>query len=231
MRDSNPRRLSQLIYSQIPLAAWVTRHALPTDVFTNRVRASQDNGICTSPWHARRLGTHDRQEVSGYHGEMADSSFDIVSKVDPMELENAVNQAHKELSQRYDFKGVDAKLEKNASGIVMEANSEERVKAVLDVLQSKLVKRGISLKSLEIGEPTLSGKIYRLGATVKEGISGENAKKVTALIRQDGPKSVKASIQGDEIRVSSKSRDDLQQTISLLKSADLDIDLQFVNYR
>ena len=231
MRDSNPRRLSQLIYSQIPLAAWVTRHALPTDVFTNRVRASQDNGIYTSPCHARRLWTHDRQEVSGYHGEMADSSFDIVSKVDPMELENAVNQAHKELTQRYDFKGVDAKLEKNATGIVMEANTEERVKAVLDVLQSKLVKRGISLKSLEMGEPMLSGKIYRLGATIKDGISGENAKKVTALIRQDGPKTVKASIQGDEIRVSSKSRDDLQQTIALLKSADLDIDLQFVNYR
>jgi len=166
-----------------------------------------------------------------YHGRMADSSFDIVSKVDPMELENAVNQAHKELSQRYDFKGVEAKLEKNASGIVMEANSEERVKAVLDVLQSKLVKRGISLKSLEIGEPVLSGKIYRLGATLKDGISGENAKKVTALIRQDAPKSIKASIQGDEIRVSSKSRDDLQATIALLKSADLDIDLQFVNYR
>ncbi|MEY2900877.1 MAG: hypothetical protein RL247_1043 [Actinomycetota bacterium] len=162
---------------------------------------------------------------------MADSSFDIVSKVDPMELDNAVNQAQKELAQRYDFKGVDAKLEKNASGIVMEANSEERVKAVLDVLQSKLVKRGISLKSLEVSEPTLSGKIYRLGATIKNGISGENAKKVSAVIRNEGPKSVKANIQGDEIRVTSKSRDDLQAVIALLKSADLDIDLQFVNYR
>ena len=169
--------------------------------------------------------------LSGYHGQMADSSFDIVSKVDPMELENAVNQAHKELTQRYDFKGVDAKLEKNASGIDMEANTEERVKAVLDVLQSKLVKRGISLKSLEMGDPVLSGKIYRLNAAIKDGISGENAKKVTALIRQDGPKTVKATIQGDEIRVSSKSRDDLQQTIALLKAADLDIDLQFINYR
>ena len=183
--------------------------------------------------HVQRVDrrTRDLVRVSGYHGEMADSSFDIVSKVDPMELENAVNQAHKELTQRYDFKGVDAKLEKNSTGIVMEANSEERVKAVLDVLQSKLVKRGISLKSLEMGEPVLSGKIYRLAATIKDGISGENAKKVTALIRQDGPKTTKATIQGDEIRVSSKSRDDLQATIALLKSADLDIDLQFVNYR
>ena len=162
---------------------------------------------------------------------MADSSFDIVSKVDPMELDNAVNQAQKELAQRYDFKGVEAKLEKTAAGIVMEANSEERVKAVLDVLQSKLVKRGISLKSLDVGEPALSGKIYRVGATIKNGISGENAKKVSAVIRNEGPKSVKANIQGDEIRVTSKSRDDLQAVIALLKSADLDIDLQFVNYR
>ena len=87
------------------------------------------------------------------------------------------------------------------------------------------------MKSLEMGDPFLSGKIYRLAATIKDGISGDNAKKVTALIRQDGPKTVKATIQGDEIRVSSKSRDDLQQTIALLKSADLEIDLQFVNYR
>ena len=162
---------------------------------------------------------------------MADSSFDIVSKVDPMELDNALNQAHKELTQRYDFKGVEAKLEKNASGIVMEANTEERVKAVLDVLQSKLVKRGISLKSLDIGEPVLSGKIYRLAATVKDGISAENAKKITALIRQEAPKTVKATIQGQEIRVTSKSRDDLQATIALVRSADVEIDVQCVNYR
>jgi len=162
---------------------------------------------------------------------MADSSFDIVSKVDPMELDNALNQAHKELTQRYDFKGVEAKLEKNASGIVMEANTEERVKAVLDVLQSKLVKRGISLKSLDIGEPVLSGKIYRLAATVKDGISAENAKKITALIRQEAPKTVKATVQGQEIRVTSKSRDDLQATIALVRSADVEIDVQCVNYR
>jgi uncharacterized protein YajQ (UPF0234 family) len=148
-----------------------------------------------------------------------------------MELDNALNQAHKELTQRYDFKGVEAKLEKNASGIVMEANTEERVKAVLDVLQSKLVKRGISLKSLDIGEPVLSGKIYRLAATVKDGISAENAKKITALIRQEAPKTVKATIQGPEIRVTSKSRDDLQATIALVRSADVEIDVQCVNYR
>jgi cyclic-di-GMP-binding protein len=162
---------------------------------------------------------------------MADSSFDIVSKVDPMELENAVNQAHKELSQRYDFKGVDASIEKTGDGIVLEANTEERVKAVLDVLQSKLVKRGISLKSLDMSNPVLSGKIYRMSGSMKNGISSENAKKITALIRAEGPKTVKAQIQGDEVRVSSKSRDDLQAVISLIKGADLDIDTQFINYR
>jgi len=162
---------------------------------------------------------------------MADSSFDIVSKVDPMELENAVNQAHKELTQRYDFKGVDANIEKSGDTIALQANSEERVKAVLDVLQSKLVKRGISLKSLDTSEPALSGKVYKISATIKDGISSENAKKISALIRAEGPKTVKAQIQGDEVRVSSKSRDDLQQVIALVKGADLDIDTQFVNYR
>lgn len=173
----------------------------------------------------------DLEEHSGYHGEMADSSFDIVSKVDSMELDNAVNQAQKELTQRYDFKGVDAEIQHTQAGIVMQANSEERVKAVLDVLQSKLVKRGISLKSLDTSDPVLSGKLYKISGTLKNGISGENAKKITALIRNEGPKTVKTQIQGDEVRVTSKSRDDLQEVIALLKGADLDIDVQFVNYR
>jgi uncharacterized protein YajQ (UPF0234 family) len=94
-----------------------------------------------------------------------------------------------------------------------------------------LVKRGISLKSLDTGEPVLSGKIYRLTAQLKNGISGENAKKITALLRAEGPKTVKANIQGDEVRVSSKSRDDLQAVIALIKGADLDFDTQFINYR
>lgn len=148
-----------------------------------------------------------------------------------MELENAVNQAHKELSQRYDFKGVDANIEKSGDTISLQANSEERVKAVLDVLQSKLVKRGISLKSLDTGEPALSGKVYKISASITDGISSENAKKISALIRAEGPKTVKAQIQGDEVRVSSKNRDDLQQVIALVRGADLDFDTQFVNYR
>ena len=162
---------------------------------------------------------------------MADSSFDIVSTVDSMELQNAVHQAQKELSQRYDFKGVEAEVTLGGEMVMMYATSEERVKAVLDVLQSKLIKRGISLKSFDVSEPTLQGKRYQIAGQVKNGISSENAKKISKLIRDEGPKSVKSQIQGDEVRVSSKSRDDLQAVIALVKGADLDIDVQFVNYR
>ncbi len=161
----------------------------------------------------------------------SDSSFDVVSKVDKQEVSNALNQAQKEIAQRYDFKGVGAEIDFSGEKILMKANSEERVTAVLDVFQSKLVKRGISLKSLDAGEPFASGKEYRIEATVKEGIAQDHAKKITKLIRDEGPKGVKATIQGDELRVSSKSRDDLQDVITLLKGAELEVDLQFINYR
>ncbi|GAB3281443.1 YajQ family cyclic di-GMP-binding protein [Sinomonas notoginsengisoli] len=161
---------------------------------------------------------------------MADSTFDVVSKVDKQEVANALNQAQKEIAQRYDFKGVGAEIDFSGEKILMKANAEERVKAVLDVFESKLIKRGISLKSLEAGDPYASGKEYRIEASIKEGISQEHAKKISKLIRDEAPKSVKAQIQGDELRVSSKSRDDLQSTIALLKGYE-DVDLQFVNFR
>jgi uncharacterized protein YajQ (UPF0234 family) len=162
---------------------------------------------------------------------MADSSFDIVSKVDPMELDNAVNQTEKELASRFDFKGVGASIEKKALAINLAASSEERVKAVLDVLESKLIKRGISLKSLDTGKPFASGKEYRIESTVKSGIASEHAKEIAKIIREEAPKTVKSQIQGDELRVSSKNRDDLQTTIALLKGKDLPIDVQFINFR
>ena len=162
---------------------------------------------------------------------MADSSFDIVSKVDPQEIANALNQASKEVEQRYDFKGVGASIEESGDKILIKANSEERAKAVLDVFQSKLVKRGISLKSLDDGKPFASGKEFRIEAKIKDGINQEQAKKISKIIREEGPKSIKSQIQGDELRVSSKSRDDLQELQALLKSKDLEVDLQFVNYR
>ncbi len=162
---------------------------------------------------------------------MADSSFDIVSKVDRQEADNALNQARKEIEQRYDFKGTGASIAWSGETILIAANSAERARAVLDVFQSKLIKRGISLKSLDSGEPTASGKEFRLVSTLKEGISQETAKKIGAIIRTEAPKSVRSQIQGDELRVTSKSRDDLQEVIRILKAADLDVDLQFVNYR
>lgn len=162
---------------------------------------------------------------------MADSSFDIVSKVDEQEADNAVNQAAKEIAQRYDFKGTGADIAWSGKDIVIKANSEERVKAILDVFQSKLIKRGISLKSLDASAPQASGKEYRINCKLKDGIASENAKEISKIIRDEGPKSVKAQIQGDELRVSSKSRDDLQAVIALLKGKDLPVDLQFVNYR
>lgn len=164
----------------------------------------------------------------------ADSSFDVVSKVDRQEVDNALNQAAKEISQRYDFKGVGASISWSGETILMVANSPERVKAVLDVFQTKLIRRGVSLKAIDTGdgEPQASGKEYRLGASLKEGLSQENAKKITKLIRDEAPKGVKTQITGDEVRVSSKSRDALQDAIALLKGADdIDAALQFVNYR
>ncbi|HEU4807445.1 MAG TPA: YajQ family cyclic di-GMP-binding protein [Homoserinimonas sp.] len=162
---------------------------------------------------------------------MADSTFDIVSKVDKMEADNALHQAQKEIAQRYDFKNVGASVDWSGEKLLMKANSEERVKAVLDVLEQKFIKRGISLRSLDAGEPYASGKEFRIEANLKQGIAQEDAKKINKIIRDEGPKGVKSQIQGDELRVSSKSRDDLQATMALLKGADLDVDLQFVNFR
>ena len=161
----------------------------------------------------------------------SESSFDIVSKVDRQEVDNALNQTAREISQRFDFKNTGASIAWSGEKIELRANAEDRVKAVLDVFKDKLIKRGISLKTLEAGDPQLSGKEYRISAEVNEGISQENAKKVSKLIRDEGPKGVKAQIQGDELRVSSKSKDDLQAVMSLLKGQDFDFALQFTNYR
>ncbi|WP_066361072.1 YajQ family cyclic di-GMP-binding protein [Herbidospora mongoliensis] len=163
---------------------------------------------------------------------MADSSFDVVSEIDRQEVDNALNQTVKEVGHRFDFKGTGAAIAwSGTKDIEIKANSEERANAVLDVFREKMVKRGLSLKVLDAGEPKLSGKEYRLVITLKEGIDQENAKKISKMIRDEGPKGVKALIQGEELRVSSKKKDDLQDVINLLKGKDLDIALQFKNYR
>ena len=162
----------------------------------------------------------------------SESSFDIVSKIDRQEADNALNQAAKEISTRFDFRGVGASIAwSGENGVEIRANSEERASAVLDVFKEKLVKRGVSLKHLDPADPKASGKEYRIAVALKEGISQDNAKKVSKIIRDEGPKGVKAQVQGEELRVSSKSRDDLQSVISLLKGKDFDFAVQFVNYR
>ena len=162
----------------------------------------------------------------------SESSFDIVSKIDRQEADNALNQAAKEISTRFDFRGVGASIAwSGEDGVEIRANSEERASAVLDVFKGKLVKRGVSLKHLDAADPKVSGKEYRLAIALKEGISQDNAKKVSKIIRDEGPKGVKAQVQGEELRVSSKSKDDLQSVMSLLKSKDFDFALQFTNRR
>jgi uncharacterized protein YajQ (UPF0234 family) len=163
---------------------------------------------------------------------MADSSFDVVSKVDRQEVDNALNQAAKELSQRFDFRGTNASIAwAGESGVTLQADTEERAKAALDVFKEKLVKRGISLKSLDADDPQASGKSYKIATRIKQGIESDTAKKIAKLIRDEGPKGVQAQIQGDQLRVSSKKKDDLQTVQQLLRGADLDVALQFDNYR
>jgi uncharacterized protein YajQ (UPF0234 family) len=179
----------------------------------------------------RRVTAPGRYVREGRCSVAGESSFDIVSKVDRQEVDNALNQAAREISQRYDFKGVDASIAWSGESIEMRASSEDRVKAVLDVFKDKLIKRGVSLKALDAGEPQASGKVYRLVATTQQGIAQDNAKKITKIIRDEGPKGVQAQIQGDQLRVSAKKKDDLQTVMRILKEKDLDVAMQFTNYR
>ena len=163
---------------------------------------------------------------------MADPSFDVVSKIDRQEVDNALNQAAKELSTRFDFRGTDTSIAwKGEEVIELTSSTEERVKAAVDVFKEKLVRRDISMKAFDAGDPQPSGKTYRVSGDIKQGITSEQAKKITKIIRDEGPKGVKAQVQGEELRVSSKSRDDLQAVQALLKGQDFDFALQFVNYR
>lgn len=162
---------------------------------------------------------------------MADSSFDVVSKINHAELDNAINQSTRELDTRFDFKNTGTSITKSGEKITITSETEERAKAALDLFKEKLIKRGVSLKSIDAGEPVLSGKEHKIVIATKEGISQENAKKVVKLLKDSGPKSIKAQIQGDELRVSSKSKDDLQAAIALIKGATLDFAVQFTNYR
>ncbi len=160
-----------------------------------------------------------------------ENSFDIVSKTDMAEVVNAINQTAKEVSQRFDFKGSKAAVELVAKDLMLTAEDDTKLRNMNDVLQSKLVKRGISLKALEYGkiEPAAGGTV-RQAVKIQQGIPGDKAKEVVKFIK-DGKYKVQASIQGETVRVSGKDRDTLQSVIAALKAHDFGIDMQFDNYR
>jgi cyclic-di-GMP-binding protein len=163
---------------------------------------------------------------------VADPSFDVVSKVDHQEVDNALKQAAKELSTRFDFRGVNAKIAWSGDeAVVIEAETKERAQAAVEVFKEKLVKRGVSLKAFDAGEPAVSGKIYKINGKIIQGIATDKAKQIAKYIRDEAPKGVQAQIQGDQLRVSGKKKDHLQDVISLLKEKNFDIALQFINYR
>ena len=158
-------------------------------------------------------------------------SFDVVSKLDHHELNNAIDQAKREVSQRYDFRGTDTEIEQSAEGITIRANSESRVEAALGVLRDKVARRKLSLKCLNAHPPKpAAGATYRQLVELREGIDQPNAKKIVKLLKDSSLK-VQAAIQGDSVRVSHKKRDVLQQAISFLKEKDMDMPLQFENFR
>jgi cyclic-di-GMP-binding protein len=162
---------------------------------------------------------------------VAESSFDVVVETDRQEVDNAINQARKEVAQRYDFKGTAAEVAWSGEDIVITANSEERCLAALDVLKDKLVKRKVSLKTLEHGEPKpAGGQTYRLEISLVEGIPTDKAKAMVKVIKASKLK-VQAAIQGEQLRISGKSRDDLQEVQALLRANDQDLPLKFTNYR
>ena len=163
---------------------------------------------------------------------MADPSFDVVSKVDRQEVDNAVKQAAKELAQRFDFRGTGTGIDwSGKESITIESETEERAKAAVEVFKEKLIKRSVSLKAVELDPTRQSGKIYRINGRILEGISSEKAKEIGKVIRDEKLKGVQAQVQGDQLRVSGKKKDDLQAVIALLKGRDFGIALQFVNYR
>lgn len=158
-------------------------------------------------------------------------SFDIVSKVDMQEVDNAVNQTIKEIAQRYDFKGSKSEITQEKDTVKLLSEDDFRLKAIIDILQSKFIKRGISVKALQYGKvENASGGMVRQIITIQQGISKEKGKEINNVIKETKLK-VQSQIQDDQLRVTGKNIDDLQEVIQLLKGKDLGVELQFVNFR
>ena len=157
-------------------------------------------------------------------------SFDVVSEIDLHELTNAVDQANREISNRFDFKGTNSKIEQKDAEITLISESEFQIKQIMDILRNKLVKRGIDIGCLERKDPVPSGKEVRQLIIAREGIDKDMARKIVKLVKESKIK-VQAAIQGEQVRITGKKRDDLQQVISMLKEAKLDLPLQYNNFR
>jgi uncharacterized protein YajQ (UPF0234 family) len=161
----------------------------------------------------------------------AENSFDVACKIDMQEVTNAIDQARRDIATRYDLKGAKNEIEIEKMDITISSTDDMKVKAVLDILQSKLHRRGIDLKALTIGDPVAAGGgLVRQKITLQDGVPMEKAKEIVRLIK-DSKIRVQASIQEKQVRVAGKNRDDLQAVLALLKGKDLDIALQFTNYR
>jgi uncharacterized protein YajQ (UPF0234 family) len=159
-------------------------------------------------------------------------SFDVVSEVDRQELKNAVDQAQRELANRFDFKNTDSSIEQKDLVLTIRTSSEDRLRALKLLLEEKFVKRQVSLKGIDWGKvETASGESVRQIVTVKVGINSDKAREINKLIKEKGPKGVSSQTQGEQVRVTGKKRDDLQEVMALLKSSDLEVPLQFDNFR
>jgi uncharacterized protein YajQ (UPF0234 family) len=180
-----------------------------------------------------RLGTDPTaRHATGFVIVISVPSFDVVSEVDRQELRNAVDQAQREIATRYDFKDTGSSIEQAELVLTLRTASEDRLRALRTVLEERFVKRGLSLKGIEWGKvEQASGDSVRQVVTVNVGISSDKAREINRVIKESGPKGISSQTQGDKIRVTGKKRDDLQSVISLLKAAELDIPLQFENFR
>jgi len=159
-------------------------------------------------------------------------SFDVVSEIDRQELRNAIDQAQRELANRFDFKNTNSEIEQNELILTLRTSSEDRLRALRVLLEERLVKRNVSLKGLEWGRvEAASGESVRQVVTIKVGVTSDKAREINKLIKEKGPKGVSSQTQGEQVRVTGKKRDDLQTVMALLKSSDLGIPLQFTNFR
>jgi uncharacterized protein YajQ (UPF0234 family) len=157
-------------------------------------------------------------------------SFDIVSEVDLVEVSNAVDQANREVSTRFDFKGVDADFRREENLVHVTAESDFQLQQMLDMLTTKLARRGVDVACMEVGDPVVTGKQARQIVTLRQGIDGDLSRQIVKLVKAQKIK-VQAAIQGEKVRISGKKRDDLQKTIAMVKQADIDLPLQFSNFR